>query len=124
MGLPRSALGAGGGQGGPPHLVPVTHLRLLVDVLAHTLAQHNEHRHSHLHVTLLGIEAQHVTHQSTEEVRWQARVVECVWDGDEREGGVHGRQGSCVSLAAAHVGRVGLVLQVLGARRSVHYLMA
>lgn len=57
---------------------PTTHLGLLVDVLAHPFTEDNEHRHSHLHVALLGVEMQHVAHQHAEEVRWQAAVVKCV----------------------------------------------
>ena len=63
-------------QGDPPD--PITHLGLLIDVFAHAFTQHNEHGHGHLHVALLRIEAQHVAHQGTEEVRRQAAVVQCV----------------------------------------------
>lgn len=99
------------------------YLRLLIDLLADALSQHDEHGHGRLHVALLGVEEQRVPHDGVEEVGGQAVLVEGVGDGDQREG-LHGGQRHRLGLVAADVRGVGLVLQVVQGRWVVHDFVA
>lgn len=103
---------------------PPSDLREVVDLSADAVPQHDEHRHGHLHVALLGVVAEHLLDDGAEEAGGQVRAEERLRDGDEREG-LDGREAGDLGLVAADVRRVGLVLlQVVGRRRVVHDLVA
>lgn len=98
-------------------------LREVVDLSADAVPQHDEHRHGHLHVALLGVVAQHLLDDGAEETGGQVRAEQRLRDGDEREG-LDGREAGDLGLVAADVRRVGLVLlQVVRRRRVVNDLV-
>lgn len=103
---------------------PPSDLREVVDLPADAIPQHDEHRHRHLHVALLGVVAEHLLDDGAEEAGGQVRTEQRLRDGDEREG-LDGREAGDLGLVAADVRRVGLVLlQVVRRRRVVHDLVS
>lgn len=101
----------------------ITDLCKVVNLFTDSVPQDDQHRHSHLHVTLLCIIAQHLPHNGAEEAGGQMWAEQRLGDGDEREG-LNGCQTSDLGLVAADVRGVGLVLlEVFGGRRVVHDLV-
>lgn len=99
-------------------------LREIINLLADAVSQDDEHGYGHLHVSLLGVVAQHLSHDGAEEAGGEMRAVERLGDGDEREG-LNRRQACDLCLVAADVRGVGLVLlKVLGSGRVIHDLVA
>lgn len=57
----------------------------VINLLTDPVPQDDEHRHGHLHVTLLGVVAQHLPHYGAKEAGGQMWAEQWLGNGDEGE---------------------------------------